>query len=82
MERRAPVSRVWRARLKICGDVEGVGSRAFSRRSCFFAVVRREAIFCGDGGGVDWRWESVVWRSWVDMAEVSGELVEGCGLCC
>ncbi len=59
MERRAPVSRVWRARDSIWGEVKGVGNRAFSWRSCFLAVVRREAIFCGEGGGVDWRWDRV-----------------------
>ena len=67
MERRAPVSRVWRARWRIGGVVEGLGRRAFSWRSCFFAVVRRVAIFCGDGGGVDWSWERVPCRAEVDM---------------
>lgn len=53
IERRAPASNVCRASDNICGGVLDVGSKAFSRRSCFFAVVRREAIFCGDGGDVD-----------------------------
>ena len=51
MERRAPASRVCRARERIWGEVVEVGRRALSWRSCFLAVVRREAIFCGDGGG-------------------------------
>lgn len=53
MERRAPVSRDSRANERIDGVVLDVGSKAFSWRSCFFAVVRREAIFCGDERGAD-----------------------------
>lgn len=53
MDRRAPVSSVVRARLNKFGEVVDVGNRAFNLRSCFFADVRREAIFCGEGGGVD-----------------------------
>lgn len=77
MERRAPVSRVWRARLSICGEAVGVGSRAFSWRSCFLAVVRRETIFWCEGGGVEWRCERVVWRLWVDMVDMSAGVDEG-----
>ena len=67
MERSAPVSRTWRARYRSCGDVVGVGKRAFNCNSCFLAVVRREAIFCGGGGGELWRWERVVCRSEMDI---------------
>lgn len=45
----------------------GVGKRAFSWSSCFLAAVRREAILCGDGGGVLWRWVSVLCKSDVDI---------------
>lgn len=85
MERRAPASRVWRARERSCGDVEGVGRRAFSFRSCFFAVVRRGVIFGGDGWGVDWSCERVDWRSEVDMMRETLKLregVKGCFVCC
>ena len=54
MERRAPVSRVWRARERMCGEVEDVGMRALSLRSCFLADVRRELMCSGDGGIGDW----------------------------
>lgn len=59
MERRAPVSNASRASERIGGGVLDVGSRAFSWRSCFFAVVRREAMFCGDERGADCSWERV-----------------------
>ena len=51
MERRAPVSRVSRARCRICGDVEGVGRRALRCKSCRFADERRVEISEGDGEG-------------------------------
>lgn len=71
MESRAPVSRVVRARARRWGEVFGVGRRAFRARSWRFAVERREAIFCGEGGGVDWRCERVVVRSVVDIVGVA-----------
>lgn len=45
----------------------GVGRRAPSLRSCRFAVERREAIFWGEGGGVDWSCVRVVFNSVVDI---------------
>lgn len=76
MERRAPVSRVWRARERRSGGVVGVGRRAFNWRRCFLALVRREAILWGGGGGVDCRAERVDWRSAVDIVGGLGEVRE------
>ena len=45
----------------------GVGRRAERLRRCFLAVVNNEDIFCGEGGGVDWSWESVFSRPEVAM---------------
>lgn len=67
MERRAPVSSVVRASPNSCGEVLGVGRRALRFRSCRLAVERREAIFSGDGDGVDCRCVRVVFSSVVDM---------------
>lgn len=67
MESRAPVSRVVRASPRSWGEVLGVGRRASSLRSCRFAVERREAIFWGEGGGVDWSCVRVVFNSLVDI---------------
>ena len=70
MERRAPVSRVWRARWRRGAGVVGEGRRAERWRRCFLAVVRREDIFGGEGGGVDWSCESVFSRAEVAMVDV------------
>ena len=85
MERRAPVSRVWRDRWRRVGEVEGVGRRAFNWRSCFLAVVSSEAILCGEGGGVVCNWESVPCKAEVDMSAGSGVVALGDGVgwsCC
>lgn len=44
-----------------------MGRRASSLRSCRFAAERREAIFWGEGGGVDWSCVRVVFNSVVDI---------------
>lgn len=67
MESRAPASRVVRPRASSWGEVLGVGRRAFRVRSWRLAVERREAIFCGEGGGDDCSWVRVVFSSVVDM---------------
>lgn len=67
MESRAPVSSVVRARPRSWGGVLGVGRRALRWRSWRLAVERREAIFCGEGEGVDWSCVRVVVRSVVDI---------------
>lgn len=67
MESKAPVSRVWRARWRRGGGVVGEGRRAERWRRCFLAVVRREDILGGEGGGVDWSWERVFSRAEVAM---------------
>ena len=71
MESRAPVSSVVRASPRSCGEVLGVGRRAFRLRSCRLAVERREAIFCDEGSGVDCSWVSVVCSSVVDIVGVA-----------
>ena len=53
----------------------GEGRRALRFRSCRLAVERREAIFCGEGDGVDCSWVRVVFSSVVDML---GNVVEAC----
>lgn len=55
----------------------GVGRRALRVRRCRFARERREAVFWGVGGGVEWRWARVVVRSVTDMVGGFGE--GGCG---
>lgn len=49
----------------------GEGRRAERLRRCFLAVVRREDIFCGEGGGVDWSCERVFSRAEVAMVKRS-----------
>lgn len=67
MESRAPVSRVARPSPSSCGEVLGVGRRALRLSSWRLAVERREAIFCGEGGGDDCSCVRVVFNSVVDM---------------
>lgn len=84
MESRAPVSSVVRASPRSWGDVLGVGRRALSFKSCRLAVERREAIFCGEGEGVDCSCVRVVFSSVIDMlgnaapACLTGESGFGC----
>ena len=86
MESRAPVSSVVRASPSSWGGVPGVGRRASRFRSCRLAVERREAIFGGEGDGVDCSCVSVVLRSVVDMsggaaeARSTGRKCLGCDL--
>ena len=47
----------------------GEGRRAERWRRCFLAVVRREDIFWGEGGGVDWSCETVFSRAEVAIVE-------------
>ena len=54
MERRAPVSRVCRARRRIWGGVVEVGIRALRVRSSRFAEERREVICWGEEDEEDW----------------------------
>ncbi len=67
MESKAPVSSVVRASPSSWGEVLGVGRRALRVRSCRLAVERREAIFWGEGDGVDCSCVRVVFNSVVDM---------------
>ena len=67
MESKAPVSSVVRASPSSWGEVLGVGRRALRVRSCRLAVERREAIFWGEGDGVDCSCARVVFNSVVDM---------------
>ncbi len=67
MDIRAPVSKVSRARRRICGGVVGAGRRALSSSRFRFALERREAILSEDGGGWEWSWESTLVRSEVDI---------------
>lgn len=50
-----------------------MGRRAFRWRSCRLAVERSEAIFCGEGGGVDWSCVRVVLSSVVDIVGVAAQ---------
>ena len=77
IERRAPVSSVVRARLSSWGEVVEVGRRALSLRSWRLAVERREAIFCGVGGGADCRYVRMVVSSVVDIMGVAARAYAG-----
>lgn len=81
MESRAPVSSVARASPSSWGEVLGVGSRAFRVSSCRLAVERREAIFCGEGGGEDCSWVRVVFSSVVDIVGVAARAGGTVGSC-
>ncbi len=67
MESKAPVSSVVRASPSSWGEVPGVGRRALRVRSCRLAVERREAVFWGEGDGVNCSCVRVVFSSVVDM---------------
>ena len=56
----------------------GEGRRAERWRRCFLAVVRREDIFWGEGGGVDCSCERVFSRAEVAMV-VEGLVVRNGG---
>lgn len=78
MESRAPVSSTCRARVRRCGEVEGVGSRALRVRSVRLALERREAILSGGGGGVEFNCERREVRVEIDadMMEIVVHLLE------
>lgn len=59
----------------------GVGRRALRDRSWRLAVERREAIFLGEGEGVDWSCERVVVSSVVDIVGILGGVCERVGGC-
>lgn len=78
MDRRAPVSRVLRARERCVGGVVEVGRRALRVRRWRFAVVRRVVMRSEEGGG----WVVRVWRvdSRSDVGDIfGGGGVGGCG---
>lgn len=79
MESRAPVSSTCRARVRRCGEVEGVGSRALRVRSVRFALDRREAIFSGGGGGLEFNFKRREVRVEVD-ADIMRIVVGSLGL--
>lgn len=80
MESRAPVSSTCRARVRRCGEVEGVGSRALRARRVRLAFERREAIFSGGGGGLEFNCESREERVEID-ADMMEIVVCSLGFC-
>lgn len=82
MESRAPVSSTCRARVRRCGEVEGVGSRALRARSVRLAVERRALIFSGGGGGLEFNCESREERVEIDgdMMKIVVCSLEFCGM--
>ncbi len=84
MDSSAPVSSTERASFKCLGGVVGVGRRALRVRRCRLAMERREVVFDGGGGGLEFSSERIDVSSGVgsDIAgnEFGGSLsVEGCG---
>lgn len=84
MERRAPVSRVCRARARIGEGVVGVGIRALRVRSSRLAEERREVILWGERGVGFCSWERISESFEVDMVMVeirrgSESLLVRCG---
>lgn len=81
MESRAPVSSTCRARVRRCGEVEGVGSSALRVRSVRLALERREAILSGGGGGLEFNCERMEERVEIDadMMEIVVGLLGCCG---
>ena len=71
MESKAPVSRVVRARVRMVGDVEGVGRRQLSFRRRDFVRERRVVISCESEREVDCSWSRTFCRSEV------GDIVDG-----